>query len=104
MAYLQCKPLKNLNGKFCQIFGDTVGLTATGDVFVACKECSFHFVTVTMNVSARMATNLAPSARPDTIVTKEILAWQNRRNKGRRSTIGYFTCRTLAKACSFGGS
>ncbi|RYR34494.1 hypothetical protein Ahy_A10g049421 isoform A [Arachis hypogaea] len=36
-----CKPLKNLNGKICQICGDTVGLTATGDVFVACQECSF---------------------------------------------------------------
>nr|CCW28832.1 putative cellulose synthase [Arachis ipaensis] len=36
-----CKPLKNLNGKICQMCGDTVGLTATGDVFVACQECSF---------------------------------------------------------------
>ncbi|XP_042499125.1 cellulose synthase A catalytic subunit 1 [UDP-forming]-like, partial [Macadamia integrifolia] len=35
------KPLKNLNGKVCQICGDTVGLTATGDVFVACNECGF---------------------------------------------------------------
>ncbi|KAK7304937.1 hypothetical protein VNO77_42831 [Canavalia gladiata] len=35
------KPLKNLNGLICQICGDTVGLTATGDVFVACHECAF---------------------------------------------------------------
>ncbi|KAM7493032.1 hypothetical protein LguiB_027641 [Lonicera macranthoides] len=35
------KPLKNLNGQICQICGDTVGLTATGDVFVACNECAF---------------------------------------------------------------
>ncbi|KEH33342.1 BZIP transcription factor [Medicago truncatula] len=35
------KPLKNLNGQICQICGDTVGLTATGEVFVACHECSF---------------------------------------------------------------
>ncbi|CAJ2639528.1 unnamed protein product [Trifolium pratense] len=35
------KPLKNLNGQICQICGDTVGLTATGDVFVACHECPF---------------------------------------------------------------
>ncbi|KAL0330621.1 UNVERIFIED_CONTAM: Cellulose synthase A catalytic subunit [UDP-forming] [Sesamum angustifolium] len=35
------KPLKNLNGQICQICGDTVGLTANGDVFVACNECAF---------------------------------------------------------------
>ncbi|MED6203822.1 Cellulose synthase A catalytic subunit 1 [UDP-forming] [Stylosanthes scabra] len=35
------KPLKNLNGQICQICGDNVGLTATGDVFVACNECAF---------------------------------------------------------------
>lgn len=38
---MQSKPLKNLNGQICQICGDTVGLTATGDVFVACNECAF---------------------------------------------------------------
>ncbi|KAL0394252.1 UNVERIFIED_CONTAM: Cellulose synthase A catalytic subunit [UDP-forming] [Sesamum latifolium] len=35
------KPLKNLNGQICQICGDTVGLAANGDVFVACNECAF---------------------------------------------------------------
>ncbi|GMQ03148.1 hypothetical protein CsSME_00049065 [Camellia sinensis var. sinensis] len=35
------KPLKPLNGQICQICGDTVGLTASGDVFVACNECAF---------------------------------------------------------------
>ncbi|MED6217895.1 Cellulose synthase A catalytic subunit 1 [UDP-forming] [Stylosanthes scabra] len=35
------KPLKNLNGQICQICGETVGLTHTGDVFVACNECAF---------------------------------------------------------------
>ncbi|KAK1260032.1 putative cellulose synthase A catalytic subunit 1 [UDP-forming] [Acorus gramineus] len=35
------KPLKNLNSQLCQICGDTVGLTAMGDVFVACNECAF---------------------------------------------------------------
>ncbi|OMP01075.1 Cellulose synthase [Corchorus capsularis] len=35
------KPLKNLNGQTCQICGDNVGLTAAGDVFVACNECAF---------------------------------------------------------------
>nr|AFG25776.1 cellulose synthase 2 [Bambusa emeiensis] len=35
------KPLKNVNEQICQICGDTVGLSATGDVFVACNECAF---------------------------------------------------------------
>lgn len=35
------KPLKQLNGQICQICGDTVGLNAGGDVFVACNECAF---------------------------------------------------------------
>ncbi|XP_004513402.1 transcription factor HY5 [Cicer arietinum] len=35
------KPLKNLNGQICQICGDTIGLTTTGNVFVACHECAF---------------------------------------------------------------
>lgn len=35
------KPLKNLNGQICQICGDTVGLTETNDIFVACNECAF---------------------------------------------------------------
>ncbi|KVH99793.1 Cellulose synthase [Cynara cardunculus var. scolymus] len=35
------KPLKNVNGQICQICGDTLGLTESGDVFVACNECAF---------------------------------------------------------------
>ncbi|KAK1382840.1 Cellulose synthase [Heracleum sosnowskyi] len=35
------KPLKELNGKLCQICSDDVGLTAAGDPFVACNECAF---------------------------------------------------------------
>nr|AMQ81243.1 cellulose synthase catalytic subunit 3 [Miscanthus x giganteus] len=35
------KQLKNVNEQICQICGDTVGLSATGDVFVACNECAF---------------------------------------------------------------
>ncbi|QHO46347.1 hypothetical protein S83_019447 [Arachis hypogaea] len=35
------KPLKNLNGSICQICGETVGLTDSGDVVVACNECAF---------------------------------------------------------------
>ncbi|ONK81025.1 uncharacterized protein A4U43_C01F24420 [Asparagus officinalis] len=35
------KPMKNVAGQVCQICGDTVGLTVTGEVFVACNECAF---------------------------------------------------------------
>uniref|UniRef100_A0A0D9ZUU0 Cellulose synthase n=1 Tax=Oryza glumipatula TaxID=40148 RepID=A0A0D9ZUU0_9ORYZ len=35
------KPGKSVNGQVCQICGDTVGVSATGDVFVACNECAF---------------------------------------------------------------
>nr|GMC47038.1 cellulose synthase A catalytic subunit 1 [UDP-forming]-like [Ipomoea batatas]GMC49418.1 cellulose synthase A catalytic subunit 1 [UDP-forming]-like [Ipomoea batatas]GMC53122.1 cellulose synthase A catalytic subunit 1 [UDP-forming]-like [Ipomoea batatas] len=35
------KPLKNLDSQICQICGDTVGVTANGDIFVACNECAF---------------------------------------------------------------
>ncbi|KAF8389093.1 hypothetical protein HHK36_025778 [Tetracentron sinense] len=35
------KTLKYLNAQVCQICGDIVGPTATGDAFVACNECGF---------------------------------------------------------------
>ncbi|XP_023639380.1 probable cellulose synthase A catalytic subunit 10 [UDP-forming] [Capsella rubella] len=35
------KPLKKLNGMICQICGDDVGVTETGNVFVSCNECDF---------------------------------------------------------------
>lgn len=38
---MQPKPLKPLNSQICQICGDTVGLTANGDLFIACNECAF---------------------------------------------------------------
>lgn len=41
MFKVQLKPLKDLNGQICQICGDDVGLTETGNVFVACNECGF---------------------------------------------------------------
>jgi hypothetical protein len=33
--------LKNMNDQTCQICSDTVGVSATGDIFVACNECAF---------------------------------------------------------------
>ncbi|AQL04280.1 CESA4 (CELLULOSE SYNTHASE A4) [Zea mays] len=35
------KPTKSANGQVCQICGDSIGVSATGDVFVACNECAF---------------------------------------------------------------
>eukprot|EP00267_Zea_mays_P051619 XP_020404592.1 probable cellulose synthase A catalytic subunit 1 [UDP-forming] [Zea mays] len=35
------KPTKSANGQVCQICGDSVGVSATGDVFIACNECAF---------------------------------------------------------------
>ncbi|CAN6207250.1 unnamed protein product [Urochloa humidicola] len=40
-AAMQAKPARSVNGQVCQICGDTVGVSATGDVFVACNECAF---------------------------------------------------------------
>ncbi|KAL5203409.1 hypothetical protein ABZP36_014361 [Zizania latifolia] len=40
-APLPAKPGKSVNGQVCQICGDNVGVSATGDVFVACNECAF---------------------------------------------------------------
>lgn len=38
---MQPKPLNNVNGHICQICGDDVGVTAEGELFVACNECAF---------------------------------------------------------------
>ncbi|XP_059075902.1 cellulose synthase A catalytic subunit 3 [UDP-forming] [Cryptomeria japonica] len=35
------KPMNHLSGQVCQICGDDVGLTADGDLFLACTECAF---------------------------------------------------------------
>jgi hypothetical protein len=38
---MQAKQLKNMNDQTCQICSDTVGVSAMGDIFVACNECAF---------------------------------------------------------------
>lgn len=40
-GHVQPKPLNNVNGHICQICGDDVGVTAEGELFVACNECAF---------------------------------------------------------------
>ena len=37
---MQGKELKGAGGQACQICGDTLGISATCDVFVACNECA----------------------------------------------------------------
>jgi hypothetical protein len=68
---MQAKPTKSANGQVCRICGDSVGVSATGDVFVACNECAFPVYRLLclppmLSMSARRGTNAAPSARLDT--------------------------------------
>ncbi|PWA36264.1 cellulose synthase A catalytic subunit 3 [Artemisia annua] len=35
------KSLKNVGSQVCQICGDNIGVTDSGDVFVACDVCAF---------------------------------------------------------------
>ena len=37
---MQGKELKGAGGQACHICGDTVGISTTSDVFVACNECA----------------------------------------------------------------
>ena len=37
---MQGKELKGAGGQACHIWGDTVGISTTGDVFVAYNECA----------------------------------------------------------------
>lgn len=60
---LQSKPVKNLNGQFCQICGDTVGLAATGDVFVACDECAFPLCHPCYEYEIKNVSQLCPQCK-----------------------------------------
>ena len=68
---MQLKPLKNVNAQICQICGDIVGLTESGDVFVACNECAFfRFVGHATSTRGETEIKLALNARLDTKDTK----------------------------------
>jgi cellulose synthase A len=41
ISLMQAKPTKSVNGQVCQICGDSIGVSATSDVFVACNERAF---------------------------------------------------------------
>ena len=39
--FLTPKPVHHTKGSICQICGDDVGVSAEGELFVACNECAF---------------------------------------------------------------
>ncbi|KAL4276377.1 hypothetical protein AHAS_Ahas20G0201100 [Arachis hypogaea] len=67
------KSLKNLNGKICQICGETIGLTDSGDVFVACNECAFPVCHPYYEYERKDGNQCCPSVRLDTKGTKNHL-------------------------------
>ncbi|KAK7833569.1 cellulose synthase a catalytic subunit 7 [udp-forming] [Quercus suber] len=57
------KPLRNLDGQFCEICGDQVGLTVDGDLFVACNECGFPVCRPCYEYERREGSQLCPHPR-----------------------------------------
>ncbi|KAM0011379.1 putative cellulose synthase (UDP-forming) [Helianthus debilis subsp. tardiflorus] len=56
----QPKPLKNLSGQICQICGNTVGLTESGDIFVACNKCAFRVCKACYKYERRDGNQVSP--------------------------------------------
>lgn len=59
----QPKPLKNLDGQFCEICGDQIGLTVDGDLFVACNECGFPVCRPCYEYERREGTQACPQCK-----------------------------------------
>ncbi|EFH56943.1 CESA10 [Arabidopsis lyrata subsp. lyrata] len=59
------KPLKDLNGQICQICGDDVGLTETGNVFALVMNVASLCVRLVMSMRGKMDLSVARSARLD---------------------------------------
>ncbi|KAF8400499.1 hypothetical protein HHK36_013797 [Tetracentron sinense] len=57
------KPLKALNGQVCEICGDEVGITADGDLFVACNECGFPVCRPCYEYERREGSQLCPQCK-----------------------------------------
>uniref|UniRef100_A0A2C9VNT5 Cellulose synthase n=2 Tax=Manihot esculenta TaxID=3983 RepID=A0A2C9VNT5_MANES len=57
------KPLKNLDGQFCEICGDQIGLTVDGDLFVACNECGFPVCRPCYEYERREGTQVCPQCK-----------------------------------------
>ncbi|CAA7406931.1 unnamed protein product [Spirodela intermedia] len=57
------KPLNNLSGQICQICGDDVGLTAEGELFVACNECAFPVCRTCYDYERREGSQVCPQCK-----------------------------------------
>lgn len=49
--------------RICQICGDGVGLTATGELFVACNECAFPICRTCYEYERREGNQLCPQCK-----------------------------------------
>lgn len=63
LVLVQHKPLRNLDGQFCEICGDQVGLTVDGDLFVACNECGFPVCRPCYEYERREGSQLCPQCK-----------------------------------------
>ncbi|KAI4366235.1 hypothetical protein MLD38_022134 [Melastoma candidum] len=57
------KPLHHLSGQVCQICGDDVGLTAEGELFVACNECAFPICSTCYEYERREGSQVCPQCK-----------------------------------------
>ncbi|KAL5699889.1 cellulose synthase (UDP-forming) [Ranunculus cassubicifolius] len=57
------KPLKALDGQVCEICSDEIGITADGDLFVACNECGFPVCRPCYEYERREGTQLCPQCK-----------------------------------------
>ncbi|XP_039131268.1 probable cellulose synthase A catalytic subunit 3 [UDP-forming] [Dioscorea cayenensis subsp. rotundata] len=57
------RPLQQLSGQICQICGDDVGLTADGELFVACNECAFPICKTCYEYERREGNQVCPQCK-----------------------------------------
>nr|APU87550.1 CesA1 [Plantago cunninghamii] len=57
------KPMKDLNGQLCQICGEIVGVTTSGDIFVACNECAFPICRVCYEYERKDGNQACPQCK-----------------------------------------
>ncbi|KAG6537231.1 hypothetical protein ZIOFF_002317 [Zingiber officinale] len=57
------RPLQQLSGQVCQIYGDDVGLTVDGDLFVACNECAFPIYRTCYEYERREGNQVCPQCK-----------------------------------------
>ncbi|KAA8528831.1 hypothetical protein F0562_036186 [Nyssa sinensis] len=57
------KPLQQLSGQICHICGDDVGLTADGELFVACNECAFPVCRTCYEYERREGSQVCPQCK-----------------------------------------